>query len=482
MSRVHRLLTAVMLAVICFSAEGARAFTDAEDPVRRVLAAGQQAMLERHFAQAIRILRNGLKSHPEDQQLRLELGRAYLADAEDGLAIRLFREILRTSPGDRLTQLELGGALGFRREYSVSNDIYQVLLRANPADETAAIGLASNLLHQRRRSEARTLVRQALALHPESLRLQEYMDRIDSGNLGGEEREGPLAQNLVQIDTSYFNDSAGNHSWRSGQRIDLGIRPGLTSCVVFEQYFQRGKDNVSDTNVSDTSEMSTMQVRWKPLEWMFLSGGGGAVRFNDGDVNAVYETSLVFQPVRSLLFGGSFSRVPIIPNAEAAEHKITAQGWEGFAGWTGAHWQLSARGLRQHYSDGNIGSRQTGEALREWRIHGLGFETGYRFRHYGFESDPAHGYFSPSDYQSHLAVVGVRLPPLKKNRGEFLARGGAESAGAGQAFTPAWEIGVRNEVLLGNWALQLDYSKYHLVQDTGAFRADAGRFAIAYHF
>src|SRR5882672_5780481 len=99
MSRVHRLLTAVMLAVICFSAEGARAFADAEDPVRRILAAGQQAMLERHFAQAIRIFRNGLKSHPEDQQLHLELGRAYLADGEDGLAIRLFREILRTSPG-----------------------------------------------------------------------------------------------------------------------------------------------------------------------------------------------------------------------------------------------------------------------------------------------------------------------------------------------------------------------------------------------
>ena len=477
MSRVHRLLTAVMLAVICFSAEGARAFAGEEDSVRRVLAAGQQAMLERHSAQATRILRAGLKDHPEDQQLRLELGRAYLADGEDGLAIRLFREILRTSPGDRLTQLELAGALGFRREYRVSNDIYQILLRTNPADEAAAIGLASNLLHQRRRSEARAVVRQALTLHSESLRLQEYMDRVESGNLGGEEREGRKAQNSVRMDASYFNDSAGNHSWRSGERIELGIRPGLTSCVVFEQDFQWGKDDVFEE-----AETSTAQLRWKPRDWVFLSGGGGAVRFNDGDVNAVYETSLAFQPVRALLFGGDFSRVPIIPNAEATGHKITAQGWEAFAGWTGAHWQLSARASRQRYSDGNIGSRQMAEVLREWRIRGVGFETGYRFRHYGFELDPAHGYFSPSDYQSHLAAVGVRLPRLRKYRGEFLARGGAESAGAGQPFTPAWEINFRNEVLLGNWTLQLDYSKYHLAQDTGAFRADAGRFAIAYHF
>ena len=33
-----------------------------------------------------------------------------------------------------------------------------------------------------------------------------------------------------------------------------------------------------------------------------------------------------------------------------------------------------------------------------------------------------------------------------------------------------------------NWTLELDYSKYHLVQDTGAFGADAGRFAFTYHF
>ena len=49
-------------------------------------------------------------------------------------------------------------------------------------------------------------------------------------------------------------------------------------------------------------------------------------------------------------------------------------------------------------------------------------------------------------------------------------------------FSAAWEIHARNEVLLGHWTLELDYSKYHLVQDTGAFGADAGRFAFTYHF
>jgi len=477
MHRVYGFSTAVILGVVCSSGVFAQASMEEVDPVHQIVVAGQQAMLERHPEQAVRIFREGLKKHPNDNQLRLELGRAYLARGEDGQAIRVFRDLLRKRASNRPVQIELAGALAFRRDYEASDHIYQELLAADPADEAAAIGLASNLLHQKRRADAHVLVSQALVLHSDSLRLQEYMDRIDSGTLGGEEREGRTANSFVQMDSDYFSDSAGNRSWRSGQRLDLGIRPGLISRFAFEQHFQRSKDDLFEA-----AETSTLQLRWKPREWLSLSGGGGAVRFSNRDVHAIYETTLVVQPLRPLLFGGSFARVPIIPNAEATEHKITAQGWEVFTGWTGAHWQLSARGTQQHYSDGNIGSRETAEALREWRIHGSGVETGYRYQHLSFTLDKPHGYFSPSDYHSHLAVVGVRLPRIKKYRAELLARGGAESGGNGQDFTPAWEINVRNEVLLGNWTMQLDYSKYHLVQDTGAFRADAGRFVITYHF
>jgi hypothetical protein len=79
-------------------------------------------------------------------------------------------------------------------------------------------------------------------------------------------------------------------------------------------------------------------------------------------------------------------------------------------------------------------------------------------------------------------MAGVRFRPGKRYRGEFLVHSGLESPAAGSDFRAAWEIHVRNEVLLGNWTLDLDYSKYHLVQETGAFRADAGRFAFTYHF
>ena len=140
------------------------------------------------------------------------------------------------------------------------------------------------------------------------------------------------------------------------------------------------------------------------------------------------------------------------------------------------------RWSRQHYSDENIASRQVAEVVRDWGGPRLTFETGYRYRRFSFDKELEHGYFSPNSYQSHLAMVGVRSRLGKRYRGALLARGGTESAAADSPFHAAWELYNRNEILLGNWTLALDYSRYRLVQDTGAFRADAGRLTFTYRF
>jgi tetratricopeptide (TPR) repeat protein len=477
MGRPQRLLTVAILGVICFAADGTRACASDDDSIQRALAAGQQAMLERHYRQAVHVLRNGLRDHPEDSRLRLELGRAYLSSGADGRAVRLFREILRTEPDNRLAKLELARALGYGQQYGSSDEIYKELLSANAADETAAIGLASNLLHQQRSSQARDVVDRALTFHPNSLRLQEYKDRIESGHLGGEEREVVVARNLWETDVDYVNDSAGNHSWRSAQRLDFGIRPNLSNDLLLDQQFQHGlRDSF------EAVETFNEELQWRLRESLLLSAGGGAARYNNADVHAIYDTSLTFQPMRHFVLGAAFSRVPIIPDAEATEHRLTAQGWEAFSILTPAHWQVNTQWSRQHYTDGNIGSRQGAELIREWRSPRLVFEAGYRYRRYSFQQELADGYFSPNNYQSHLAIAGVRFHSGRRYRGEFLVRSGLESPSAGNDFRGAWEIHARNELLLGNWTLDLDYLKYHLVQETGAFRADAGRFAFAYHF
>ena len=71
MGRLQRLVTAVIVVAVCLVADGPSAFAGDEDSVGRILAASHVAMLERHYGQAVHVLRRGLKEHPEDNRLWL---------------------------------------------------------------------------------------------------------------------------------------------------------------------------------------------------------------------------------------------------------------------------------------------------------------------------------------------------------------------------------------------------------------------------
>lgn len=443
----------------------------------QALTRAESASLERHYSEAIKILVAALREHSGEAALQLELGRVYLTIGEDEKAERLFQEILKKEPGNRGALLELARALAYQRRYGQSDELYRQLLAASPADEAAAIGLTSNLLHEGRRDEAAAIADSAIRYHPNSLRLLEYKDRIASGLLGGEQRVLPIAGNLFSTATDYINDSAGNHAWIGTERLDLKIRPGLTSDLHLEQQFLHGRDDPLEV-VETFSE----RVRWRPFERLAVWAGGGAIRFDTGDVRAIYETTLTGQLAQHLLMGGTFSRIPIVPDAEAADHQLTAQGWEAFSLWTPSHWQINVRGARRHYTDGNIGEQEWAEALHQWTTEKVDYFGGYRFRHYGFNQDVAHGYFSPDNYQSHQAVLGAMFHPGRRYRAEIMTRVGVESIASGADFQAAWEINARNQLTLGHWDLELDYSRYHMAQVTGAFKADAARFEFAYHF
>lgn len=470
-------LQLVALLAICGSPCYSQNINDQRVQTERALARAQSATLDRHYSEAIKILRSALRKDPGAEALQLELGRLYLATGKDSRALQLFTEILDRDSDNRDARLELARTLAYQQRYDQSDGLYSQLLTENASDEAAAIGLTSNLIHERRTNEAAVVADSVLRYHPNSLRLLEVKDRIASGSLGGDERSLPVGANMLSTSTDYINDSAGNHSWRGIERLELRVRPGLTSDLHLEQQFLHSLDDSREV-VETFSEA----VRWRPRERFAISAGGGAIHFDKGDTRAIYEATVTGQLASHLLLGSVFSRVPVVPDAEAAEHQLTAQGWEAFALWTPAHWQVNLRGTRRHYTDENVGEQEWGEALHHWTTPTMDYIAGSRFRHYGFRLDVAHGYFSPDNYQSYQATFGAVFHPGRRYRGEITTRIGAESIASGADFQAAWEVTARNQLMLGNWALNLDYSRYHMAQVTGAFRADAARLEFAYRF
>lgn len=449
--------------------------------------AGREAILSRNYSKAIQILRAASEQYPHDARLKLELGRAYfyrgnLRDAEN-----LFRSLLAADSSDRDAKLDLAHTLRRRRQLAQSDGLYRELLSRNPSDEPAAIGLTGNLIRENKLAEARQVLNSALTAHPNSLRLQEYSDRLDKGEMNlrdveedeafGESGVGALREETLDSRSEYFGDSSGNHIWAFRQALDARITPRFRNYLKTEERLFHSPDEPNQLVLTVGDELHA-QIN----EWLAFAGGGGAVRFDDGNLDGICRAGLEMQPVRRLMLSAEFVRNPVYPNGEAAELRILAQGVETYFKWQPGPWSFNAWWNRQDYSDANTSNRGSGEVLRSFRAKKFLFEAGYGLTAYSFQKDTEHGYYSPDLYRSHLGVLGAQLQVGKHFRGEWIGRLGAESIDDGKPFHTAWESSLSGELRLGNWEIAPRYAYYHLVQASGAFRANVGVITMRYRF
>ncbi len=434
-------------------------------------------MLSRDFSKAVHLLKKSLEQHPEDNRLRVLLGRAYLYQAKEALAIKEFREALRRDPQDRFARLELARALADRGDYKASSQIYRNLLAANAGDEAAAIGLTNNLMCKKQAAEALRVANQGLAHHPDSLVLQEYKDRIRQGVFGCDANVVERKVKTLESGVNYISDSAGDRTWEFSQRFNYEITAHVLNRLRVEE---RNMTSTGSAPAKVEAETDTLQFGLG--RWAILNLGGGGVTFGDGTARTLYRAGLDFHPVKSLWLGAGFSRTPFYPDAKAASYDLTAEGWHALAAWRPESWRVKGWWSREHYTDGNLARRGGAEVYRWFGGPALSIQTGYRYTNYEFRVDLDHGYFSPDEYQSHLGLTGVRFRVKRVFHAEYLARVGAESISRGGPFQSAWEISLRNWVTLGRWEMGGLYFRLHLLQNTGAFVSHGGRFYVRYRF
>ena len=471
---LHRVLLCVSLSCAITTA---LAHGQADVSADRSLADAQAALRERHASEATYLLNDALKRFPADQRLRIELGKAYVADRQNRRAIQLFREVLEIQPSNRAARLELARALADQGDYKRSDQLYRELIGADANDEAASIGLVRNLIRENRTVAAYQELDRALPLHPNSMQLQEYQDRLDSGRPRvGEHRNAEHLQNRIQAAAVYFSDSAGNRGWRSSQRVDYQVVHRLSARLDLEERTLWQSGGGAARVLSGTNDL-----RLRLASFLLVGAGGGSLRFADGSSRALYDGILELHPAKHLWLAGGFSRAPLCPSFQATQFNLLAEGWNARLDWQPEHWRLSIAGSKQHYSDGNLAERESGELIRWIGNSKFAAGPGYHFDHLNFTQTFTHGYFSPRQYLNQLGLLGVRFRVGKAFRAEYLGGAGAESV-AGGAYQTAWEAALKNRFLLGNWEMGADYFYFHLAQSSGAFRADGSQVAIAYRF
>lgn len=481
--RALRDLGTLLLVIFCLALS---AFPQANPSAEQILHSGRVALQHQNYAEAIRLLEDGTTRYPENLDLKLELGRAYLYDRKDQQATRLFREILTKDPANRLAKLELARALGYHRDYKPSDQLYRELLAAHPDDEAASIGLVRNLIRESRNDEARRVCDLALSHHPQSENLQKYHQQLtESSNaykpLSGPRNREPLspAQNRpgqVQASTAYFSDSAGNRSWRSTQLFDRRITPRFSNRMRMEERSLWVTGGPSAGVLWGTDEL-----RAKLTPAVAIIGAVGGVRFNNASSRLLYRDDLELHPVNHLWITGGFGRRPISPTFTSAQFNLLAEGWHARLEYYPRAWWIDASWSSEHYTDSNRNQRFGAEALRWFGSPQLSVGAGYRFDYLAFDQTLLHGYFNPSDYNSHLARSGLRFLLGKHFHAEYLGGAGAESV-AGGPYRTAWELTFRNRLKFDNWEFSGEYFYFHIAQNTGAFRSQGARLAAAYYF
>ena len=446
-----------------------------DQEVSQIVAQSQESLQDHNEPKALSLIQEGLIKFPNDEELRIQLARIYVEQKRDRQAIGLLNSILMANPASRNAKLELAQIFGYRENYKESDRLYRELLTANADDEAAALGLVHNLALEGKRAEARAQLQQAFARHPTSLQLQQYSDYLASEPVEGQARK----IHRVQNSESFFTDTSGNRSVYSNQGMVYQFSRNFTGRMRLEETSLWKTGTFTETVLSGVGE-----TRLRLGKYAAVRTSLGAVRFADTSSQLLYGGDLELYPLKGLAVSGGFVRYPVSPTFDSTAFDLLAQGWQSHLDYRGHNFSLTGSLSFAHYSDGNHGEREWGEVLRwfPWHDNQFAIGGGYAFRHIHFTKDLNHGYFSPNQYRSHLGAAGFRMRLGKHYRGEYLGYGGAENLEDFAGYSPAGVAVMKNDFLFGPWDLAADYTYYHLIQSTGAFRTNAVSVTLGYKF
>jgi len=448
-----------------------------EQEVAQIVAQSQEALTNRNEQQALALIKAGLERFPDNEELKIQLARVYVQQKHDHQAMGLLNGILLANPSSRNARLALAQVFGYRENYRESDRLYQELLAANPDDEAASLGLVHNLILEGRRDAARLQVQQAITRHPTSLELRQYNDYLLENP--GRENQPARTVHRVQNTESFFSDTSGNRSLYSSQGMTYQFNNKFTTRVRMEETSLWKTGTFTETMLSGAAE-----GRYRLNKYIAVRSSVGAVRFVDTSSQVLYGGDLELFPLKGLLLSGGFSRYPVAPTFDSAAFDLLAEAWHSRLDYRAKNLSISGSFLLGHLNDGNRGEREWAEGLRwfPWHDNKFALGGGYAFRHIHFTKDLNHGYFSPNQYRSHLGTAGFRMRLGKHYRGEYLGYGGGELLEDFAGYSPAGEALVKNDFVFSRWDLAADYSYFHLIQTTGAFRAHAVTVVLGYKF
>jgi len=136
-----------------------------EDEALR-LRLGKVLSWNREYGETIGIYREWLQRHPDDQEVRIDLARVLSWNRNYDASLAEYRQILKKTPENTGAQLEMARVLSWARKYPESLEAFAAVLRQGPKNIDAWIGKGRVYSFQTRWRESLEAFNAALALKP----------------------------------------------------------------------------------------------------------------------------------------------------------------------------------------------------------------------------------------------------------------------------------------------------------------------------
>ncbi len=458
-----------------------------------------------HNQEAIQQYQQLLKENPQDTDTRLQMARVMSWNQQLDASLQEYKRVLQADPQNREAQIETARVNSWKGDMAAALDLYNQVLSKDPQNTDARLGKAQVLFWSGHPREAKGILADLQVKAPQNRDVALTMAGVNSA-LG---RRDLALQQLDELN-KLQPGSPDVVNLQQAIRRDLrpllivGFTPSQDSYDLDIYYFTSSLYFSPTPQIRSYFSSNIIPSRNTPLgtsatgreflfgsyarvtDWLLVRAEGGLNSDVFGKNGGIWGVGGTLFPLDNMQFDLNVSRrfINFIPRPVVLD--INRIQYRGAWDWrphrrVGVH----ADYYHENYSDSNRNNggnfSLTGKPVLGERSE---VEVGYLYSTFGFTKNIDSGFFAPTQYQRHAALLNLRGKLTPRNTLFFWGSLGQEQIFHGNyrwdgTARAGWECQLNPHTKL---TLGYGYFAITSIVRAGAYRTNTGYATVEYRF
>jgi len=454
--------------------------------------------------EAIEQYRQILQSNPADGEARLGLARVLSWARMLDESLEEYARLLEADPGNRQAAIERARVYSWKGDLEVAADLYDSVLIRDPKDRDARFGKAQTLYWSGRPRKAKEILEELqtenpndpdvavtmagvhAALDRRDLALQELdqLDKMEPGRPDTEQMRHSIQQDLRPVLILGFTPSEDSFDLRIYYatatlffRPVPQIRSYVFTAIIPSDDPATGRETGRELLFGSSGRVT---------DWLTLRGEVGVNSATSEREGIIGGGGATFIPTDRMQFDFDVSRrfinyIPQPVRLNISRVQLRA-GWD----WrpdrdTSIHIDY----YHQRYSDTNRNNGGNFSVLRKLlRQERFNLEAGYLYSVYGFSKDLNSGFFAPSEFQRHAALINLRSQLTSRLGFSFWGSLGEESVSTDPYRFDATARGAWDYLFSDHFKLTVGYGYFAIstIVRAGGYTTHTGYLVLEFRF